>query len=54
MLNFERDPRYARVFSASDPRQILGELSLLVGRDIPVERSLLFLDESPSRARAAR
>jgi hypothetical protein len=44
-LNFERDPRYARVFSASDPRQILGELSLLVGRDISVERSLLFLDE---------
>jgi hypothetical protein len=44
-LNFERDPRYARVFSASDPRQILGELSLLVGRDISVEHSLLFLDE---------
>jgi predicted AAA+ superfamily ATPase len=44
-LNFERDPRYARLFSASDPKQILGELSLLFGRDIPVERSLLFLDE---------
>lgn len=44
-LNFERDPRYARVFSASDPKQILGELSLLIGRDIPVDRSLLFLDE---------
>jgi predicted AAA+ superfamily ATPase len=44
-LNFERDPRQARVFAASDPKQILGELSLLLGRDIPVERSLLFLDE---------
>lgn len=44
-LNFERDPRHARVFSAGDPRQILGELSLVFGRDIPVERSLLFLDE---------
>jgi hypothetical protein len=44
-LNFERDPRLARVFSASDPTQILGELSLFLGRDIPVDRSLLFLDE---------
>jgi uncharacterized protein len=44
-LNFERDPRHARAFSASDPTQILGELSLLIGRDIPIERSLLFLDE---------
>ena len=33
------------MFSASDPKQIMGELSLLLGRDIPVERSLLFLDE---------
>jgi len=44
-LNFERDPRHARVFSANDPKQVLGDLSLLIGRDIPIERSLLFLDE---------
>jgi predicted AAA+ superfamily ATPase len=44
-LNFERDPRHARGFAASDPKQILGELSLMMGRDISVERSLLFLDE---------
>jgi predicted AAA+ superfamily ATPase len=44
-LNFEREPRHARAFSASDPKQILGELSLTLNRDIPVERSLLFLDE---------
>lgn len=44
-LNFERDPRHAQVFAASDPRQILGELSLLIGRDISAQRSLLFLDE---------
>lgn len=44
-LNFERDPRRADVFTASDPRQIIGELSLLIGRDIDVDRSLLFLDE---------
>jgi uncharacterized protein len=44
-LNFERDPRHARAFAASDPRQALGELSLLLGRDFAIERSLLFLDE---------
>jgi len=44
-LNFERDPRHARAFSANDPEQVLGELSLLIGRDIPIDRSLLFLDE---------
>jgi predicted AAA+ superfamily ATPase len=44
-LNFERDPGHARVFAGSDPEQILGELSLVLGRDITVERSLLFLDE---------
>jgi uncharacterized protein len=44
-LNFERDPRHARAFSASDPEQTLGELSLLLGRDIAVDRALLFLDE---------
>jgi hypothetical protein len=44
-LNFERDPRYAAVFATNDPRRALGELSLLLGRDIAVERSLLFLDE---------
>ena len=44
-LNFEREPRHALAFAGSDPRQILGELSVLLGRDIAVERSLLFLDE---------
>jgi predicted AAA+ superfamily ATPase len=44
-LNFERDPRHARAFSASDPRDVVGELSLMLGRDIPIERSVLFLDE---------
>ena len=44
-LNFERDPRHARVFSANDPAQILGELSLTIGRDVSARRSLLFLDE---------
>jgi predicted AAA+ superfamily ATPase len=44
-LNFERDPSKAQVFAANDPRQILGELSLQLGRDVSAPRSLLFLDE---------
>lgn len=44
-VNFERDPRVARAFVPTDPRAILGELSLALGRDILVNRSLLFLDE---------
>ncbi len=44
-LNFERDPRRARAFAATDPREILAELSLMLGREISPGRSLLFLDE---------
>jgi predicted AAA+ superfamily ATPase len=44
-VNFERDPRLARLFGASDPREILADLSLALGRNIIIERSLLFLDE---------
>lgn len=44
-LNFERDPQSARMFASNDPREILGELSLALGRDIEHDRSLLFLDE---------
>jgi uncharacterized protein len=44
-LNFERDPRLARAFEATDPSTVLGELSLMLGREISIERSLLFLDE---------
>lgn len=44
-LNFERDPRHARVFATNDPAQILGDLALTLGRDVSARRSLLFLDE---------
>ena len=44
-LNFERDPQQRRFFASNDPREILGELSLFLGRDIYSKRSLLFLDE---------
>ena len=44
-LNFERDPHLKRFFERNDPAAILGELSLLRGRDIEPHKSLLFLDE---------
>jgi predicted AAA+ superfamily ATPase len=44
-LNFERDPRAARTLDVGDPRVALGEISLFLGRDLVVDRSLLFLDE---------
>lgn len=44
-LNFEREPRLARAFSANDPTKILAELSIATGRAIDTDRSLLFLDE---------
>lgn len=44
-VNFERDPRLARFFSAKDPRALLSDLSLALGRPAPLDRALLFLDE---------
>ena len=44
-VNFERDPQLKKIFSAKNPRQILGELSLALSVEISPERSLLFLDE---------
>jgi hypothetical protein len=44
-LNFEREPRQARLFASNDPRQVLGEISLHLQAPIEVDRSLLFLDE---------
>lgn len=44
-VNFERDPTMARHFASNDPRRIVGELQLALGREISATRSLLFLDE---------
>lgn len=44
-VNFEREPRLARVFEGTDPEAVLGDLSLALGREIDLRRSLLFLDE---------
>ena len=44
-LDFERDPGHKRAFLSNDPRDALGQVSLLVNRDVHEHRSLLFLDE---------
>jgi predicted AAA+ superfamily ATPase len=44
-LNFERDPGLRRHFESNDPAKIVGELSLVLNREIAIDRSLLFLDE---------
>jgi len=49
-LNFERDPRLARPFASSDPRHVVGEIGLALGRDVTADRSLLFLDEIQAAA----
>jgi predicted AAA+ superfamily ATPase len=43
--NFERDPALARCFESNDPRRILMELGIALGREIRTEGTLLFLDE---------
>jgi uncharacterized protein len=44
-VNFEREPRRASHFAPADPRAVVGDLSLALGRDITPAGSLLFLDE---------
>jgi len=44
-INFEQNPLASRWFASNDPRQILGELSLALGREVVPGKSLLFLDE---------
>ena len=50
-LNIERDPSIALAFESNAPRRILGELELLVGREIRPAESLLFIDEIQAEAR---
>jgi len=44
-LNFERDPGLKRLFISNDPKSILGEISLWIGRTVNRDNVLLFLDE---------
>jgi predicted AAA+ superfamily ATPase len=44
-INFERDPRWAACFADNDPAKTLQKIGLRLGRQVAVDRSLLFLDE---------
>jgi predicted AAA+ superfamily ATPase len=44
-LNFEKQPALASLFDGNDPKQILLNLSAVLGQDIDPGQSLLFLDE---------
>ncbi len=44
-INFERNPEYRKHFSANDPRRIIDDLSLVLGRDVQARTSILLLDE---------
>jgi predicted AAA+ superfamily ATPase len=44
-INFERNPELKDAFATRDPRRILTMLRVLTEQEIPVETSLLFLDE---------
>lgn len=45
LLNFERNPEYAQVFTSKDPAQAVNMLALLFNQSITPGKSLLFLDE---------
>lgn len=50
-LNFEKQPSLASLFTTNDTKQILLNLSTVIGDKIDVETCILFLDEiqaSPS------
>ncbi len=44
-INFERNPEYRKHFLSNDPNKILGDLSLVLGKEIAAGHSLLLLDE---------
>ncbi len=44
-LNFERNPEYADAFTSNNPQTIIQQLELLLNIDIPLQQTLLFLDE---------
>ncbi|MFT7671352.1 MAG: putative AAA+ superfamily ATPase [Planctomycetota bacterium] len=43
--NFERSPHLADIFTDASPHEVFRELSLLTGRELRPETSLLFIDE---------
>jgi len=47
-LNFERNPEYTKLFSATSPQEIYDEISLQLNQNVSPERALLLLDEIQS------
>jgi len=44
-LNFERDLQLVKLFNSNDPRKIVDEISIEMGRVFDIDKSILFLDE---------
>jgi uncharacterized protein len=44
-LNFERNPEYKDIFSHNDPKIIIEQIALFVGKSVVPGKTLLFLDE---------
>ncbi|MBN2479123.1 MAG: ATP-binding protein [Parachlamydiales bacterium] len=44
-LNFERNPEYKECFKSLDPMKIISAIELISGKEIQMEKTLLFLDE---------
>ena len=54
-INFEFEPRYIEVFDRDlDPKRIVRDIGLLVGKDIVPGRTLLFLDEIQEASKAVK
>ena len=54
-INFEIEPRYIEVFERDlDPKRIVRDIGLLVGKDIVPGKTLLFLDEIQEAPKAVK
>jgi predicted AAA+ superfamily ATPase len=54
-INFEIEPRYIEVFERDlDPKRIVRDIGLLVGKDIVPDKTLLFLDEIQEAPKALK
>ena len=54
-INFEIEPRYIEIFEMDlDPKRIIRDIGLLVGKDIVPGKTLLFLDEIQEAPKALK
>jgi len=45
VLNFERNAEYKDIFNTNDPKNIIEQIALFIGKKVVPEKTLLFLDE---------